>query len=226
MTTATKRIYAKPWDIATPPGEVAIIPIAHEIAATMLDGCQEEVDAIEIILEEWTKMQDSDPDVEFGLHIRRRYGLSAPEQKYIQDLRKEQRSMVAAATTIVKEIVEADKISPKEATELVSKLSVGSAESIAFAVTHPELMEKIDGIEDNQPAAAMKLETVLMRRFIKTWPEELTRFLHAEILEDLAGFYEEECQGSKGKRRRQSSSLTESLEQSESMSNLTGMAIS
>ena len=43
--TAKKRKYLLPYDVS--PKEIAVIPIAPEVAAIMLDGDENEVEAIE-----------------------------------------------------------------------------------------------------------------------------------------------------------------------------------
>jgi hypothetical protein len=220
--TTKKRNYVLPYDVS--PKEVAIIPIAPEVVAIMLDGDDNEVEAIERILEKWTELKETDSDAEFGLHIPRKYGFSAPEEKYRIDEKAQQREVTRKAIELTKSIAETKGISMKEAEEVLKQLQSGDG-AISFAAEFPEIMEQAEAMVDAS-AISYKAETIFMRRYIKDWPEHLTEYLHREILDALNGFYAEEFAGVEGKRLRQSQKLIENYESSESIKSLIGTAVS
>jgi hypothetical protein len=221
--TAKKRKYLLPYDVS--PKEIAVIPIAPEVAAIMLDGDENEIEAIERILEAWTELKDQDPDAEFGLHIPRKYGFSAPEEKYRADEKAAQRETAARAIELTKAIAEGKKITFSEAEKVLTQLQSGEG-ALSFAAEFPEIMEQAQSMADQAVTGGYKVETIFLRRAIRDWPEHLTEYLHREILESLSEFYSEEFAGVRGKLLRQSPMLAENSEQSENTLSLTGTASS
>jgi hypothetical protein len=208
----SKRNYVLPFDLS--PKEIAVIPISPEVVSVMLNGEEKEVEAIELILEKWTQLNEVSP-TEFGLHIQRRYGFSATEEKFRADEKARQRKITELSINIIKTIAAKENIEMVAAEEVLRQLQSGEG-SITFASRYPEVMDRAFEIGELSSQLTYKTETVYVRRFIPGWPEELTEYLHREILEGLEIFLKEEFERTAGKHLKPSTKQIESLELSAS----------
>lgn len=176
-----------PFDIT--PDTTKFIPISQQtysIAANKNASAIEQK-AMRLIEELWRKGDDL--DAEFGIDIPIRFGWSGPERIKLDPLNAQRRFNAIGGSELIKTIAEGKKISVTEATELTQQASQGSIPDslVEFTAEIYEFFEQQQSID-----AELTTSTVLMRRAIPSWNEELTAALPRKIREQLAIIAQEE----------------------------------
>jgi hypothetical protein len=186
----------KPFDVTRLPFDLPAqvyhtIVVAPEVARAMLDGSPAEIEALEAIVTHWEHKKATHP--EFGITIGRKFGFSAPEEKLREDNSAAIRANAIASFELQKKISKETGI---EVFDIQKALNKTQVEGVTEEYLIPYLDDFLKLSEDSVAVDAQtRSHTILIRRAIPTWTDELTQALHPEISKALNDFLQMEFDG-------------------------------
>lgn len=177
MTTKAKKIF--PFDL--PPLNFFTLEVTPEDAAILQGGNELEQEAINLILEAW---QENTP---FGVKIHQRYGFTSSEQNQLSDVMRMQRSDDKKSMEFVLKIAGDLQKNPKEISEILEAMGADDVPDWFYPYAS-EAQEIAHSRSVTNKAADLLQSTLLIKRTIKEWTEDLTVVLPDAIQSQLTTF--------------------------------------
>lgn len=193
-----------PFDLI--PSQFHRIEVLPEVYAAMHeeDGLTQK--ALSLIEDHWQiaaeKADQAPDDLFFGLTIPLRHGITAAEERALDQTIDLQKKALATSNELAANIAEKLGKTAKEALDLLRSSSTTIADELM-----PFAAEIIDSNQQFQEIDyGIKIATVLIRRAIPAWTDELSAVLHPSIMTGLAelDLIEREHSGKVPKRPSQS----------------------
>jgi hypothetical protein len=187
MTTQRRRL---PFDVA--PRQVHRIAIDPEIYAVMADESDETKKAIELIEDHWVATADKENQAEdddfFGLTLPIRYGITAAEERALDQTLELQKKSSADVNLLAADVAEETGLPVSDVLRLIANSSVSIApELLPYSGRFIE-MQANNGEIDYE----VKIATVLIRRVIPAWTDALSKVLHPAIMTAITAFEQQE----------------------------------
>jgi hypothetical protein len=188
MTTQQRR--RLPFDVA--PRQVHRIVITPEIYGVMADESDETKEAIKLIEDHWVATADStnqpEDDDFFGLTIPIRYGITAAEERALDQTLELQKKSSADVNLLAADVAEETGLPVSDVLRLIANSSVSIApELLPYSGRFIE-MQANNGEIDYE----VKIATVLIRRVIPAWTDALSKVLHPAIMTAITAFEQQE----------------------------------